>query len=185
VLHDTAASSTMVPAETPAGGGRAWNVTRLVWPSASVPTDHGDVWRWELPTVHDASRVRMDLRARLAHPSLASRSTEDAREGLLLVFEELSSNALRHGGGAVEALIVAVPSGWVIVLTDGSPDAPPRPAIDRDPAFGGMGLPMVAQLSVDYGWCSEPGRKHVWARLPSGTTTFSVPQPRSSSGPAA
>ena len=160
-------------------------MSELVWPSASVPREDGDLWQWVLPTVHDASRVRMDLRARLAHPSLASRSTEDAREGLLLVFEELSSNALRHGGGAVEATIVAVPAGWLIVLSDGSPDAPPRPAIDRDPALGGMGLPMVAQLSVDYGWCSEPGRKHVWARLPSGTTTASVPQPRSSTGPAA
>ncbi|WP_369131419.1 ATP-binding protein [Modestobacter roseus] len=158
----------------------------LVWPSAPVPTEDGDVWRWELPTVHDASRVRMDLRARLAHPSLAARSTEDAREGLLLVFEELSSNALRHGGGAVQAQIVAMPTGWLIRLTDGSPDAPPRPAIDRDPAFGGMGLPMVAQLSVDYGWSSEPGRKHVWARLPSGlAAAAAVPRPRSSSGPAA
>src|SRR3712207_8885526 len=100
----------------------------------------------------------MDLRARLAHPSLASRSTEDAREGLLLVFEELSSNALRHSGGAVEALIVAVPSGWLIVLTDGSLDAPPRPAIDRDPGFGGMGLPMVVQVATDYGWWSNTRR---------------------------
>jgi anti-sigma regulatory factor (Ser/Thr protein kinase) len=161
-------------------------VSGLVWPSAAVPAEDGDVWRWELPTVHDASRVRMDLRARLAHPSLASRSTEDAREGLLLVFEELSSNALRHGGGAVVAMIVAIPTGWVIVLTDGSPDAPPRPEIDRDPAFGGMGLPMVAQLSSEFGWCSSPGRKHVWARLPSGMSTAApLPRPRSSSGPAA
>jgi anti-sigma regulatory factor (Ser/Thr protein kinase) len=160
-------------------------VSGLVWPAAPVPTEDGDVWRWELPTVHDASRVRMDLRARLAHPSLAARSTEDAREGLLLVFEELASNALRHGGGAVEARITAVSSGWVVVLTDGSPDAPPRPEIDRDPAFGGMGLPMVAQLSVDFGWCSDPDCKRVWARLPSGLGATSVPHPRSSSGPAA
>lgn len=159
-------------------------MSALVWPSADVPREDGDVWRWELPTVHDASRVRMDLRARLAHPSLAARSTEDAREGLLLVFEELSSNALRHGGGAVVALIVNVPTGWLIVLTDGAPDAPPRPAIDRDPAYGGMGLPMVAQLSVDFGWSSDAERKHVWARLPSGLATASVPRPRSSSGPA-
>ena len=156
----------------------------LVWPSSAVPSDGGDGWRRGLPTGHDASRARMELRARLAPPTLASRSTEDAREGLLLVFEELSSNALRHGGGAVEALIVTFPAGWLIVLTDGSPDAPPRPAIDRDPAFGGMGLPMVAQLSVDFGWCSDPGRKQVWARLPSGLGATSVPHPRSSSGPA-
>ena len=160
-------------------------MAELVWPSAPVPTEHGDVWRWELPTVHDASRVRMDLRARLAHPSLAARSTEDAREGLLLTFEELASNALRHGGGVVEAVIVAVPSGWLIVLSDEAADSPPRPAVDRDPAFGGMGLPMVAQLSTEYGWAPGPGRKHVWARLPSGLEAAALPRPRTASGGAA
>jgi hypothetical protein len=123
----------------------------------------------------------MDLRARLAHPSLASRSTEDAREGLLLVFEELSSNALRHGGGTVQAVIVANGAGWLIVLSDEAPDRPPKPAVDRDPALGGMGLPMVAQLSLRYGWASEPARKHVWASLPSGLEVAEVPRPRSSS----
>jgi anti-sigma regulatory factor (Ser/Thr protein kinase) len=123
----------------------------------------------------------MDLRARLAHPSLASRSTEDAREGLLLVFEELSSNALRHGGGAVQAVIVANAAGWLIVLSDEAPDRPPQPAVDRDPALGGMGLPMVAQLSLTFGWASEDGRKHVWAALPSGLEVAAVPRPRSSS----
>ena len=160
-------------------------MSALVWPSAAVPTEDGDVWRWVLLSVFVVSWVWLVFCARLAHPSLAARSTEEAREGLLLVFEELSSNALRHGGGEVVALIVAVSTGWLIVLTDGAPDAPPRPEIDRDPAFGGMGLPMVAQLSVDYGWTSEPGRKHVWARLPSGLSSASVPRPRSSSGPAA
>jgi anti-sigma regulatory factor (Ser/Thr protein kinase) len=156
-------------------------VSVLVWPAAPVPSERGDVWRWELPTVHDASRVRMDLRARLAHPSLASRSTEDAREGLLLVFEELSSNALRHGGGAVQAVIVANAAGWLIVLSDEAPERPPQPAVDRDPALGGMGLPMVAQLSLEFGWAGEEGRKHVWATLPSGQEVAAVPRPRSSS----
>ena len=156
------------------------------WPHVPVPSVPGDVWHWQLEAMHVVSRVRSDLRARIAHPSVCSSSTEDARDGLLLVFEELASNALRHGGGAVEATIVAVSTGWLIVLTDGSPDSPPRPEVDRDPAFGGMGLPMVAQLSVDYGWCSEPGRKHVWARLPSGMAASApLPRPRSSSGPAA
>jgi hypothetical protein len=181
VLHGTLASATMGD-DTEQREDR--RVSALVWPSAPVPAEEGDVWRWELPTVHDASRVRMDLRARLAHPSLAARSTEDAREGLLLTFEELSSNALRHGGGAVQAVIHALPTGWLIVLTDGSPDTPPKPAVDRDPAYGGMGLPMVAQLSVDYGWASEAGRKHVWAMLPSGMAAAAVPRPRTSSGPA-
>ena len=153
----------------------------LVWPASPVSPERGVECRWELPTVHYASRVRMDLRARLAHPSLAARSTDDAREGLLLVFEELSSNALRHGGGDVQAVITTNAACWLIVLSDEAPDAPPRPAVDRDPAFGGMGLPMVAQLSLDYGWARDTGRKHVWARLPSGLDVATVPRQRTSS----
>jgi hypothetical protein len=48
-----------------------------------------------------------------------------------------------------------------------------------------MGLHLVAQLSTTYGWEKRPGRKHVWARLPSGRTgtserrTGQLPEPRS------
>jgi anti-sigma regulatory factor (Ser/Thr protein kinase) len=130
--------------------------------------------------------VRSDLRARIAHPSVSSGSTDDARDGLLLVFEELASNALRHGGGDVRALVVAGPGGWLLDLSDEAPERPPVPAIDRDPALGGMGLHLVAQLSLDYGWEARPGRKHVWARLPSGRPETAggprrerLPEPRS------
>jgi anti-sigma regulatory factor (Ser/Thr protein kinase) len=155
-------------------------VNQDAWPAAPVPDIVGDVWRWQLPSVHDASRVRMDLRARLAHPSLTSSSTEDAREGLLLAFEELASNALRHGGGAVEAVIVATRDGWLLTLSDEAPDRPPVPAVDRDPALGGMGLPMVAQLSAHYGYAVGQDRKHVWAQLTSGVgVPGATPAPRS------
>lgn len=155
-------------------------MTEATWPAAPVPAVVGDVWRWQLPSVHDASRVRMDLRARLAHPSLTSSSSEDAREGLLLAFEELASNALRHGGGAVEAVIVATREGWLLTLSDEAPDRPPVPAVDRDPALGGMGLPMVAQLSVAYGYAVADGRKHVWAQLDCGIAVSDLPNPRRS-----
>ena len=88
---------------------------------------------------------------------MSSGSTEDARDGLLLVFEELASNALRHGGGDVRALVVAGPGGWLLDLSDEAPDRPPVPAVDRDPALGGMGLHLVAQLSTDFGWEKRPG----------------------------
>ena len=153
------------------------------WPRASVPSVSGDAWHWQLDAMPVISRVRMDLRARIAHPSVASGSTEDARDGLLLVFEELASNALRHGGGDVRALVVAGPSGWLLDLSDEAPDRPPVPAVDRDPSMGGMGLHLVAQLSLDYGWERRPGRKHVWSRLPSGLAPLEdfsdrVPEPR-------
>jgi anti-sigma regulatory factor (Ser/Thr protein kinase) len=154
------------------------------WPLVSVPSVAGDVWHWQLETMHVVSRVRADLRARVAHPSVSTSSTEDARDGLLLVFEELASNALRHGRGDVRALVVASPSGWLLDLSDEAPENPPVPAVDRDPSLGGMGLHLVAQLSVDYGWERRPGRKHVWARLPSGLAPLEgfgdrVPEPRS------
>ena len=155
------------------------------WPSAPVPSVSGDVWHWPVQTMHVISRIRIDLRARIAHPSVCSTSTEDARDGLLLVFEELASNALRHGGGEVRALVVAGSGGWLIDLSDEAPDRPPVPAVDRDPALGGMGLHLVAQLSTSFGWERRPGRKHVWATLPSGrkqTSEWSgldrVPEPR-------
>jgi anti-sigma regulatory factor (Ser/Thr protein kinase) len=138
------------------------------WPCVPVPSVAGDVWHWQLESVPVVSRVRADLRARIAHPSVSSASTDDARDGLLLVFEELASNALRHGGGDVRALVVAASFGWLLDLSDEAPHRPPVPAIDRDPALGGMGLHLVAQLSSDYGWEDRPGRKHVWALLPSG-----------------
>lgn len=154
------------------------------WPQSPVPSVSGDVWHWQLEAIHVVSRVRSDLRARVAHPSVSTSSTEDARDGLLLVFEELASNALRHGGGAVRALVVASDAGWLLDLSDEAPDRPPVPAVDRDPSLGGMGLHLVAQLSVDYGWEGRPGRKHVWARLPSGLRQAEeaqdqVPEPRS------
>jgi hypothetical protein len=68
----------------------------------------------------------------------------------------------------VRALVVAGTDGWLLDLSDEAPDRPPVPAVDRDPAFGGMGLHLVAQLSERYGWEQRPGRKHVWALLPNG-----------------
>ena len=141
------------------------------WQPAPVPEVQGDFWRWHLPTISHLTRVRGDLRARVTHPSVILNSSEDARDGLFLAFEELASNALRHGGGDVRALVVAGPAGWLLDLSDEAPDRPPVPAVDRDPAFGGMGLHLVAQLSTRYGWEERPGRKHVWALLPSGRET--------------
>ena len=62
------------------------------------------------------------------------------------------------------------------------------PAVDRDPALGGMGLHLVAQLSTAYGWEGRPGRKHVWVLLPNGLHPLEqaqdrVPEPRAPEAP--
>jgi two-component sensor histidine kinase len=91
----------------------------------------------------------------------------DTAEQLVLAFDELASNALRHGRPPVVASVVAGQGGWLLDVSDTAPEDMPTPAVDRDPARGGMGLHMVARLALAHGWYVDEGRKHVWACLPS------------------
>jgi anti-sigma regulatory factor (Ser/Thr protein kinase) len=85
----------------------------------------------------------------------------------VLAFDELASNALRHGESPVVATVVAGSGGWLLNVSDRAPEMLPSPAVDRDPAQGGLGLHLVARLSVAHGWYVDDGRKHVWACLPT------------------
>ena len=84
------------------------------------------------------------------------------------MFEELVSNGLRHGGGRVEVTVSATTTGWLLEVVDGAGNTPPAPAIDRDAAYGGLGLFLVARLSSAHGWTpTKAGRKLVWAHVDS------------------
>ena len=93
--------------------------------------------------------------------------TADGVEALLLAFEELASNGLRHGEGPVRVSVSATADGWLIDVTDAAPGRLPVPALDRDPALGGLGLHLVARLCTSHGWWVESSRKHVWGWLSS------------------
>src|SRR3954451_15862251 len=54
----------------------------------------------------------------------------------------------------------------------------PAPAVGRDPAKGGLGLHLVARLSVAHGWYVDGGAKHVWACLPRPATSAGPLLPR-------
>ena len=136
------------------------------WPLRPMPRRQGNGWECRLPTAAAAARVRRDLRVRLERASAAGYCTVDAGDDLLLAFEELTSNAFRHGAGAVEVTIAATAAGWLLVVSDEAPDRPPTPARGRDRTLGGMGLEMVGRLSRDFGWQPGRGRKSVWAELP-------------------
>jgi two-component sensor histidine kinase len=84
---------------------------------------------------------------------------------MVLLFDELLSNALRHGAAPVLADIGQVGTAWLLMVSDRAAQVPPHPDPDRDPARGGLGLRMVADLASTYGWCSDAGRKHVRAVL--------------------
>lgn len=117
---------------------------------------------WQLGAPSDVTAHRSRLRdAVLARRG--GRVDDDALERLLLAFEELSSNGLRHGRPPVHVAVTATDRGWLIDVTDTATDRPPTPAVGRDAAEGGLGLYLVARLCSAYGWTVQQGRKHVWA----------------------
>jgi anti-sigma regulatory factor (Ser/Thr protein kinase) len=140
---------------------------RHTWPLKPLPDGRGDVWRWNLAEIAELPAARAGLRDRLDDVGIRGDAEDTAAERLVLAFDELASNALRHGAMPVVATVVAGSGGWLIDVSDRAPDSMPTPALDRDPALGGMGLHLVARLSVAHGWYVDGGVKHVWACLPT------------------
>ncbi|MGY5883981.1 ATP-binding protein [Modestobacter lacusdianchii] len=152
----------------------------MSWTEQLLPQQSGGTLMgcWDLVVPSDVCGARRRLRAAAAVKAISGAPPdhsvdapveviEEAVEELLLVFEELASNGLRHGQAPVVARVQAGAEWWLVQVTDAAPSWPPQPAVDRDPALGGLGLHLVARLSSDYGWSVQGGRKHVWACLPT------------------
>jgi hypothetical protein len=140
---------------------------RHTWPLRPLPDGRGEVWRWGLAGIPELPGARAGLRNRLDDVGFPRTPDDAAAERVVLAFDELASNALRHGETPVVATVVAGSGGWLIDVSDRAPDSMPTPAVDRDPAQGGLGLHLVARLSVAHGWYVDGGAKHVWACLPT------------------
>lgn len=142
-------------------------MSKVPWPQR--PPDPGagplPLWRGSPTTACDLSAQRRDLHAVLLRGSLPADATADDRELLLLSFEELVSNGLRHGRPPVQVQVTVNPTGWLLDVSDAAVDIPPAPAVGRDAAAGGMGLHLVGRLAADHGWLVAEDRKHVWARI--------------------
>jgi anti-sigma regulatory factor (Ser/Thr protein kinase) len=136
----------------------------MVWAAAELPEPEGTVtWTWRPRRPADLTAMRRQLARAVRASAVPTTCDDEAVERLLLAFEELASNGVRHGGQPVEVRVVAGPDGWLIDVVDADLDAPPTPAIGRDPAKGGLGLHLIARLSAARGWCVRQNRKHVWA----------------------
>jgi hypothetical protein len=149
---------TLLPSATPSGRAP------VSWDEHGLPELPGGatcLGEWQLPDLLALTRARHELGARLG-----AQAAPDVVACLLLAFEELASNGVRHGRGEVTVRVVCGPTGWLIDVADAAVDRPPVLAVDRDPARGGMGLGMVAQLCPAHGWSVTAGSKHVWACLP-------------------
>jgi anti-sigma regulatory factor (Ser/Thr protein kinase) len=147
-------------------------------------TSEPPIWYGEPATTAELCAQRGQLRTAVLDRAEPANSDMDDVDRLLLVFEELGSNGLRHGHPPVQMTVTATGTGWILDVTDAAPDRPPAPAIDRDPAEGGMGLYIVARLCAQHGWDVQDGKKHVWGRVdfaPAPTRphpTDVLPQPR-------
>ncbi len=130
------------------------------WPPAPPPPAW-DGLSWQLSDVAQLPRMRAELRRWRIVGGLS-----DFRDRLLLVLDELASNALRHGGGQVRAAVRRTGDAFLVAVTDGDTSTPPTPAVDRDPAEGGLGLYLIAELSTAHGWYVDGDAKTVWAVLP-------------------
>ncbi|ADJ47959.1 two-component system histidine kinase [Amycolatopsis mediterranei S699] len=87
---------------------------------------------------------------------------EDQRVDALMVVDELTSNALRHGKPPRQVRLLRK-RDWLSVEVD---DACVDPACPRPPSSdGGHGLKLVAAMSASWGQWQRPTGKTVWAEL--------------------
>ena len=134
------------------------------WPSASPPQGTPAL-NWRLREVAELPRIRAELRRYATGPD-AEAMDPDLLDQLILALDEMASNALRHGGGSVEATVKLTRDAYLLEVSDSATGAPPAPAVGRDPSEGGLGLYLIAELSTHHGWYVSDGHKHVWAVLP-------------------
>ena len=134
------------------------------WQTAPVPDGFTQLWRCELRSIAELSKLRARVRTALTGRSnVVHPEVEQWSERMVLIVDELASNALRHGGAPVAAALHRADDQWLIAVDDSLPRMPPMPAQGRDPGLGGFGLYLVADLSSEHGWCPETAAKTVWA----------------------
>jgi hypothetical protein len=146
------------------GSGNSEAVTVALWQPARLPHGFRELWCQELSSLAELARLRARLRAALTgRPTVERPEREHWAERLVLIADELTSNALRHGGAPVAAALSRTDDEWMIAVSDSSTEVPPTPAQGRDPGLGGFGLYLVADLAVRHGWHRARGAKTVWA----------------------
>ncbi|PWI16901.1 ATP-binding protein [Streptomyces sp. Act143] len=98
--------------------------------------------------------------------SLEPAPAPQTAQTLALVVSELTTNALRHGGGRYTLELGATPDAVAVAVSDLSSEPPHERAPDLDGGTGGFGWPMVRRL-CETAVTRGPGRrKTVHARLP-------------------
>jgi serine/threonine-protein kinase RsbW len=138
---------------------------------ASIPyVSAAERGRWTLYGFGELRLLRAALRQAVAgnrpyRPESAGPG--DLAEPIIVVANELATNALRHGSPPTVVRLLTEPGRLILDVVDHSPEALPRPARDRPPGAGGLGLRLTATFAIDFGWYATGATKHVWAAFPS------------------
>lgn len=136
-----------------------------LWESARLPPGFTELWCQELTSLAELAGLRSRLRATMTGSPTVERPQEELwSERMVLVADELASNALRHGGTPVAAALSRAGDEWLVAVSDSAAGVPPTPAHGRDPGKGGFGLYLVADLATRHGWTTVGrGQKTAWA----------------------
>jgi two-component sensor histidine kinase len=89
---------------------------------------------------------------------------EDCTDRILMIVNELVSNAIDHARTSCEVTVRHTRSLVRVLAADGSPLAPRRPPFDVSAARG-RGLQMVEALASRWGWTRRRRGKTVWATV--------------------
>jgi two-component sensor histidine kinase len=116
----------------------------------AVHCDMGLADRDDLARVHQWTQALLESQQPVPSP-------ERVRD-VLLVLDELASNALLHGTGRRRVVLAVQPDVALLEVADDNPE----PAALR---VDGMGLQLVDDLSARWGQRSTGSGKTVWARV--------------------
>ncbi len=92
------------------------------------------------------------------------RGEDEPLGALLLVVDELVSNAYRHTDGPGELRVVRQVRRFLVEVSD---DDPGLDALRSASTTAHFGLRLVGQLSLDWGFRTERAGKAVWALVPA------------------
>ena len=150
-----------------------------LWLPAATPPVPAPAQQWALTDLRGLAAVRRAARQLLLDTALPTGAAgpedpdvvEDTVEQVVLVIDELASNALRHGRPPARLEVFDRADSWVVVAADAAVERLPEPAVDRPAAEGGHGLYLVADLSLTHGVDVTPEDKQVWAEVPKPPTS--------------
>lgn len=125
---------------------------------------------WTISRVEDLCRLRQGL-----HRVIDGCCDEpQCAEHLVLVANELATNALRHGSAPAIVRLMTNDTEYLLEVVDRAIDSHPVVAGPRPAGQGGFGLMLARRLADDVGFYTTPFAKHVWARFPNGQANSPV-----------